>query len=72
MGELLRGFAASREQKFDSREDAKARRGLVCAIQSVSRHAELGSASISPNKPKSREAKWTLKQVQGDAFGFGG
>ena len=28
MGELLRGFAASREQKFDTREDAKAREGV--------------------------------------------
>jgi hypothetical protein len=30
------------------------------------RHAELVSASIVPIKPKSIEAKWTLKQVQGD------
>jgi hypothetical protein len=33
------------------------------------RHAELVSASILQNGPKSRVAKWTLKQVQGDGFG---
>ena len=30
------------------------------------RHAELVSASIAPQKPKPRAVKWTLKQVQGD------
>ena len=30
------------------------------------RHAELVSASIVPRRPKGAEAKWTLKQVQGD------
>jgi hypothetical protein len=29
-------------------------------------HAELVSASIVQPRPKSRVAKWTLKQVQGD------
>ena len=28
--------------------------------------AQLGSASISPNKPKISTDRWTLKQVQGD------
>jgi assimilatory nitrate reductase catalytic subunit len=32
------------------------------------RHAELVSASISPNQPKSKKAEWTLKQVQGDGL----
>jgi hypothetical protein len=32
------------------------------------RHAELVSASIVPHRPKCAEAKWTLKQVQGDGF----
>ena len=30
------------------------------------RHAELVSASISPQEPTAREEEWTLKQVQGD------
>jgi hypothetical protein len=30
------------------------------------RHAELVSASIKPNKPLLGGGKWTLKQVQGD------
>jgi hypothetical protein len=30
------------------------------------RHAELVSASIVHPKPAGSEAKWTLKQVQGD------
>ena len=30
------------------------------------RHAELVSASISPHAPSVREARWTLKRVQGD------
>jgi acyl-CoA ligase (AMP-forming) (exosortase A-associated) len=34
------------------------------------RHAELVSASISPHSPESSEAKWTLKQVQGDGLKF--
>ncbi|MBP6380842.1 MAG: acyl-CoA ligase (AMP-forming), exosortase A system-associated [Sphingorhabdus sp.] len=34
------------------------------------RHAELVSASISPNQPKSSEEEWTLKQVQGDDLQF--
>jgi Acyclic terpene utilisation family protein AtuA len=33
------------------------------------RHAELVSASIVQPRPKGREAKWTLKQVQGDGSG---
>jgi hypothetical protein len=33
---------------------------------SPQRHAELVSASIVQRSPKGREAKWTLKQVQGD------
>jgi hypothetical protein len=36
---------------------------------SPKRHAELVSASIVPHRLKGREAKWTLKQVQGDGFG---
>jgi hypothetical protein len=35
------------------------------------RHAELVSASILKPRPKCHEAKWTLKQVQGDGVGFG-
>ncbi len=34
------------------------------------RHADLVSASISPNQPKSSEEEWTLKQVQGDDLKF--
>jgi hypothetical protein len=33
------------------------------------RHAELVSASITPNKPLPCAEKWTLKQVQGDDAG---
>jgi hypothetical protein len=36
---------------------------------SPQRHAELGSASIVPNRPKGRDEKWTLNQVQGDGWG---
>ncbi|RDV02713.1 acyl-CoA ligase (AMP-forming), exosortase A system-associated [Sphingorhabdus pulchriflava] len=34
------------------------------------RHAELVSATISPNQPKRGEEEWTLKQVQGDDLKF--
>jgi hypothetical protein len=34
------------------------------------RHAELVSASIVHFRSKSNEAKWTLKQVQGDGLSF--
>jgi hypothetical protein len=33
--------------------------------------AQLGSASIVPIRPKGRDEKWTLKQVQGDGCGSG-
>jgi len=36
------------------------------------RHAELVSASIVPNKPMVEADKWTLKQVQGDVAGVRG
>ena len=36
------------------------------SILSTIRHAELDSASIVKLRPKLCEAKWTLKQVQGD------
>ena len=36
----------------------------------TSRHAELVSASIVQPRAKVREAKWTLKQVQGDVVRY--
>jgi cysteinyl-tRNA synthetase len=40
---------------------------LVLGIEALKhRHAELGSASISPLAPLSPDEGWTLKQVQGD------
>jgi hypothetical protein len=33
--------------------------------------AQLGSASILPRRPKGRDEKWTLNQVQGDGCGSG-
>ncbi len=39
---------------------------LVTVRNLCVRHAELVSASIVPHGPESREAKWTLKQVQHD------
>jgi len=33
--------------------------------------AQLVSASIVPHRPKGRDEKWTLKQVQGDGCGSG-
>jgi len=35
---------------------------------SLARHAELGSASISPRAMSDQEEEWTLKQVQGDGL----
>ncbi len=44
------------------------RRGAkVAEAHSPQRHAELGSASIVPNRPKGRDEKW----LQGDSFGGG-
>ena len=37
---------------------------------SSSRHAELASASICQLRPKSGDARWTLKEVQGDKLGY--
>jgi hypothetical protein len=45
------------------------RRGERRAAFPPQRHAELGSASIVPQRPKGRDEKWTLKQVQGDGCG---
>ena len=35
-------------------------------LPTLTRHAELVSASTAPQRLSSRAAKWTLKQVQGD------
>ncbi len=72
MPNLLCAFAPLREQKEVSRKDAKTPRSSVYAFPPFPCHAELVSASIVPHRPKGREAKWTLKQVQGDGLGFGG
>jgi hypothetical protein len=53
------------------------RRGAEVAERySPQRHAgaegvQLVSASIVPHRPKSRDKKWTLNQVQGDGRGDG-
>jgi cysteinyl-tRNA synthetase len=40
---------------------------MVMAVSTLkARHAELVSASITPNEPPVEAEKWTLKQVQGD------
>jgi hypothetical protein len=46
------------------------RRRGVAEIFEHNRHAELVSASIVQSRPKGKEAKWTLKQVQGDGVGY--
>ena len=43
-----------------------ARLSLGNASSNHSRHPELVSGSIAPNKPPVAAYKWTLKQVQGD------
>ena len=72
MPNLLCVLAASREPLFKSREDAKARRDMVCTDALTPCHAELVSASIVQPRADGNEAKWTLNQVQGDGLGFGG
>jgi cysteinyl-tRNA synthetase len=42
------------------------KRWILAIEQLKARHAELVSASISPNEPPIQTDKWTLKQVQGD------
>jgi hypothetical protein len=42
------------------------------SVPSPTRHPELVSGSIVPNKPPVAADKWTLKQVQGDGAGFNG
>jgi plasmid stabilization system protein ParE len=62
MGSRFRGNDTLR----GSRRGAEAAEG-----HSPQRHAELGSASIVPHRPKGRDEKWTLNQVQGDGCGSG-
>jgi plasmid stabilization system protein ParE len=62
MGSRFRGNDTLR----GSRRGAEAAEG-----HSPQRHAELVSASIVPHRPKGRDEKWTLNQVQGDGCGSG-
>ncbi|WP_215229358.1 hypothetical protein [Erythrobacter sp. 3-20A1M] len=39
---------------------------MTTQIARHTRHAELGSGSITPPMPSAHVKKWTLKQVQGD------
>ena len=55
---------------------AEARRPQRCIAHNVmlepkACRAQLGSASIVPHRPKGRDEKWTLNQVQGDGCGSG-